>query len=149
MSKKFNVRIYGILIHRNQILLSEETYGRQTFTKFPGGGLEWGEGTIDALKREFVEELNLEIEIKSHFYTTDFMQISMFNRDHQIIGIYYIVETKNVEHEIFENQTLKINNQIFKWKNYAELNVLDVSLPIDRHVVHLLKEGRLNKNQNF
>ena len=42
----FNVRVYGLLINdQNQILISDEQeYGMQ-FSKFPGGGLEYGEGS--------------------------------------------------------------------------------------------------------
>ncbi|MBC7398806.1 MAG: NUDIX domain-containing protein, partial [Mucilaginibacter sp.] len=88
---KFNVRVYGLLINdRQEILISDEQeYGIQ-FTKLPGGGLEYGEGLIEGLKREFVEECNVEIEVVSHFYTTDFFVKSAFN-DSQIISIYYIV----------------------------------------------------------
>src|SRR6478672_4994784 len=88
---KFNVRVYGLLINENdQVLLSdEEEYGFR-FSKFPGGGLEYGEGLIDALKREFVEECNAEVEVLEHFYTTDFFIQSAFN-DSQIISVYYIV----------------------------------------------------------
>ena len=69
----FNIRVYGLLINdKNQILISDERRNDFSFTKFPGGGLEFGEGTIDCLKREFIEEMNLEIEVLSHFYTTDF-----------------------------------------------------------------------------
>ncbi|HEY0897744.1 MAG TPA: NUDIX hydrolase, partial [Sphingobacteriaceae bacterium] len=52
MSYPFNVRVYGLLInHRQEILISdEEEYGVR-FTKFPGGGLEYGEGLLDGLKR--------------------------------------------------------------------------------------------------
>ena len=61
---KFNVRVYGLLFNeQNQILISdEEEYGFQ-FSKFPGGGLEYGEGLIDGLIREFMEECNAEIEV--------------------------------------------------------------------------------------
>ena len=54
---QFNVRVYGLLFNEdNHILISdEEEYGFQ-FSKFPGGGLEYGEGLIDALKRDFIEE---------------------------------------------------------------------------------------------
>jgi ADP-ribose pyrophosphatase YjhB (NUDIX family) len=91
---QFNVRVYGLLINdHNEILISDEQeYGMQ-FAKFPGGGLEHGEGLIDGLKREFVEECNVEIEIIRHFYTTDFYIKSAFN-DSQIISVYYLV--KNV-----------------------------------------------------
>jgi len=45
---RFNVRVYGLLINdRNEILISDEQeYGMQ-FSKFPGGGLEYGEGLIN------------------------------------------------------------------------------------------------------
>ena len=70
--KGFNVRVYGILVHENHVLVSDEHIKGMNITKLPGGGLEYGEGTIDCVVREFKEELNLEIEVESHFYTTDF-----------------------------------------------------------------------------
>src|ERR1700748_737942 len=89
----FNLRVYGILLGDNQeILVSDEYIRGGYYTKFPGGGLELGEGTRDCLKREFKEEMNLEVEIGNHLYTTDFYQVSAFNPAHQIISIYYMVK---------------------------------------------------------
>ncbi|ERJ59995.1 NUDIX hydrolase [Sphingobacterium paucimobilis] len=87
----FNVRVYGILVDAdNRVLVSDERTQSVSFTKFPGGGLEYGEGLLDALKREFMEECNLRIEIVQHIYTTDFYEKSSFNNS-QIISIYYLV----------------------------------------------------------
>src|SRR6266480_5006226 len=86
----FNIRVYGILINeQQQVLVSDEFIRNNYYTKFPGGGLEFGEGTRDCLKREFMEEMDLRVEIGAHLYTTDFFQISAFNPGHQIISIYY------------------------------------------------------------
>jgi len=70
----FNVRVYGLLINENNELLisDEKEYGKR-FSKFPGGGLEIGEGLIDGLKREFMEECNMPVKVLQHYYTTDFM----------------------------------------------------------------------------
>jgi len=87
----FNVRVYGILINEHgEVLISDERTENVSFTKFPGGGLEYGEGLIDALKREFMEETGMEIEVLQHIYTTDFYEKSSFNES-QIISIYYLV----------------------------------------------------------
>ena len=84
----FNVRVYGLLINeRQEILISDEQEYSYRFIKFPGGGLEYGEGLTDGLKREFLEECALDIEVVSHFYTTDFFVKSAFN-DSQIISVY-------------------------------------------------------------
>src|SRR6202789_2939499 len=89
--KGFNVRVYGLLINGdNEILISDEQEYGMRFTKFPGGGLEFGEGLVDGLKREFIEECDAEIEVLSHFYTTDFFVKSAFN-DSQIISVYSTV----------------------------------------------------------
>ena len=89
----FNLRVYGILLGENkQVLVSDEFIRGAYYTKFPGGGLEFGEGTRDCLKREFREEMDLDVEVGEHLYTTDFFQMSAFNPDHQIISIYYWVK---------------------------------------------------------
>lgn len=127
----FNVRVYGILINsNNEILLSDESYGNMSFTKFPGGGLEFGEGTIAGLKREFMEEMGAAIEVIGHLYTTDFFQASVFNAQHQVISIYYTVK--------FIERNFSPLSKGLRWKLLSELTVSDVSLPIDKKVVQMI-----------
>lgn len=140
----FNVRVYGILVNsHNQVLLSdEEEYGFR-FSKFPGGGLEFGEGLIDALKREFIEECEAEIEVIDHFYTTDFFIKSVFNES-QVISVYYLVEPKtelllNFKEKIFDFDSEGDLLQAFRWKNIADLSLEDVTFPTDQKVIELLK----------
>src|SRR6188508_430886 len=93
MIERFTIRVYGILTDENKrVLLSDEFIRGDYYTKFPGGGLELGEGTRDCLKREFMEEMNLKVEVTEHLYTTDFYQESAFLAGHQIISIYYYVK---------------------------------------------------------
>ncbi len=91
--QQFNVRVYGILLTpEKDVLVADELIRGSYYTKFPGGGLEFGEGTRDCLKREFKEEMNLDVKVTDHLYTTDFFQMSAFNPEDQIISIYYFVE---------------------------------------------------------
>lgn len=141
----FNVRVYGLLINNNQeILLSDEQeYGKQ-FTKFPGGGLEYGEGLLAGLKREFSEECRLEIEVLEHFYTTDFFVESIFGGG-QLISVYYLVKP-------MDKLTFKISDKVFDFENQAEpkqsfrfaaipdLVSDNITFPADKYVINLLKE---------
>jgi ADP-ribose pyrophosphatase YjhB (NUDIX family) len=71
------VRVYGLLIdEQEQVLVSDEYIRGNYYTKFPGGGLEFGEGLREGLTREFQEEMQLNIEVLDHLYTTDFFQRS-------------------------------------------------------------------------
>ena len=52
--KNFNVRVYGLLINtKNEILVSDERRAGISFTKFPGGGLVFGEGLSEALLEKY------------------------------------------------------------------------------------------------
>src|ERR1700760_2445912 len=132
----FNVRVYGILINdANQVLISDEQEYGFRFTKFPGGGLEPGEGLIDGLKREFVEECNLRVEVLSHFYTTDFFVKSAFN-DSQVISIYYMVKNidpinLNIKTVVFDFDGEGDVLQAFRWVKVDELNTEDFIFPTD------------------
>jgi len=140
---KFNVRVYGLLINeRNEILLSDEREYGYEFIKFPGGGLEYGEGLIDGLKREFLEECNADVEVLQHFYTTDFFVKSAFN-DSQIISVYYLVRNLNpldlsIKIKPFDFDCEGEVLQAFRWVKLSDLQVSDVTFPVDQHVVKLL-----------
>ncbi|MBC7476071.1 MAG: NUDIX hydrolase, partial [Candidatus Sericytochromatia bacterium] len=103
----FSIRVYGLWINDNhEIMLTDEYFQDKFLTKFPGGGLEFGEGIHECLKREWLEELNIEIDIIEHFYTTDFFQVSVFNPNAQIVSIYYLVKPLSVP-------DVKISNKVF------------------------------------
>jgi 8-oxo-dGTP diphosphatase len=135
--KRFNVRVYGICINeRNEVLLSDESHQEVSFTKFPGGGLEFGEGILDCLKREFLEEFNLEIAVEELFYLTDFFQVSAFSENDQVISIYYLIKA-----DINELDYLIANHlgeEKLHWVRLSELTEESVTFPIDRIVVNKL-----------
>ncbi|MCX6266973.1 MAG: NUDIX domain-containing protein [Bacteroidetes bacterium] len=141
---QFNIRVYGFLIDKGSILVTDEFRLGIYMTKFPGGGLNFGEGTIECLKREFMEELNTPIEIVSHFYTTDFFQpTTLLPSDMQLFNIYYIV---NAEKPYHFQTTAKKNDippmdgaQCFRWLNIKELRSEDFTFPIDQFIVGELK----------
>ena len=138
--KAYNVRVYGILFSEERKLLvsREEMHGR-SFTKFPGGGHEFGESLIDGLKREFMEELNIELDSVEHFYTTDFFQVSAFNSQEQLISVYYLVNSKQVN-KIKDGMNAVDNpGNTFYWKKMSELNETSVTFPVDKLVLQKLK----------
>lgn len=149
----FNIRVYGILFNeQKQVLVSDEWIRGNYYSKFGGGGLEFGEGTVDCLIREFKEEMDLNIRVIRHFYTTDFYQQSAFNPDHQIISIYYLVEAleaikaplRNKPFD-FDERQLEIYRQTgetetFRFINWDDFSEDSVTLPIDKIVARMIKE---------
>ena len=145
VSKRFVIRVYGIYINeREEVLLSDEfIYGREV-TKFPGGGLEFGEGTRECLKREMMEETGHRFEVLDHLYTTDFFVPSAFDPQIQVMSIYYRMrpleefrmETRD---RPFDFVTYTENAQVFRWKSIHGLVPSDMTLVIDQKVAGLIK----------
>lgn len=132
----FNIRIYGLLVEGNQLMIIREPFAGTMIDKFPGGGLEFGEGTIECLKREFLEELNLEIEVVSHFYTQDFFLKSRFDEKEQIFMVYYKVKAKDIS----QLKVLDLDIETIIWKDLYELSTEDLTLETDKIVVKKLLE---------
>lgn len=141
---KFTIRVYGLLIHKGAVLLSRENIKCGIYTKFPGGGLEFGEGTIDCLHREFMEEAQAEIEVLEHFYTTEDFVPSAFGSQCQVISIYYRVRALLPEllsaEEPHARALKNHGDQILFWQPMGKLKSDDVDLPIDKIVVRKLTE---------
>ncbi|WP_321287431.1 NUDIX hydrolase [uncultured Sunxiuqinia sp.] len=141
---KFNIRVYGLFMNeKDEVLLTDEFQLNTKMTKFPGGGLQFGEGTIDCLKREMLEECNQSIEQIVHFYTTDFYQKARYFENQQLISIYYEARLKppinfKISTKAFDFPELKNGNQCFRWVKIKELKADELSFPIDKHVANLL-----------
>jgi 8-oxo-dGTP diphosphatase len=137
ISRRFNIRVYGILLRDGKVLLADELIKGRKATKFPGGGLEYGEGIRDCLLREFREELGLELSEVSHFYTTDFFVASAFD-DSQVISVYYLVRTAS-QHEVVPIEEKDARNiEALRWVSLKALREEDLTLVIDRHVTSML-----------
>lgn len=144
----FNVRVYVVLYfsdHKHVLIADELIKGRRIL-KFPGGGLEFGEGPADCVRREIREELNIELGPIQHLYTTDFFIQSAFNSNHQVISIYYSSVVPNDQEgswlydlnaEYFCTET----GERFCWKNLKEMQPDFMTFPGDREVVRLLQSG--------
>lgn len=135
MIDKINIRVYAIYLNeKNELIALDEGYAGEKLIKLPGGGLEFGEGTIECLHREFAEELNLKIEVLEHFYTQEDFLVSRFRENEQLLTIYYTVNILNLE----DLNILDDSIENVKWISLHEENPLP--LPIDKIVFEKLKE---------
>lgn len=133
----FNVRVYGICIKDKHILLLEEPFMGKELTKFPGGGLEFGEGTVDCLKREFEEELNLVVKAVKPYYIQEDYVPTLAKNNLQIVLLYFLVE---YEHwDSFQILDSKITN-VF-WHDLSK--DCPLVLPIDQKVYEKLQKDFL------
>ncbi len=138
MIDKINIRVYAIYLNeKNELMALDEGYAGEKLIKLPGGGLEFGEGTLECLHREFAEELNLKIEVLEHFYTQEDFLVSRFRENEQLLTIYYNVNILNLDDlKILDDSIEKV-----KWISLHEENPLP--LPIDQIVFQKLKEKLL------
>ena len=134
---RFNIRVYALIIFKNNILLSRELIQNKLIYKFPGGGVELGEGIVDALQREAKEEMGQHLNHITHFYTTDFFQRSSFDSSEQLISIYFKASlSKHL------NNRLKIpvkDQPVFEWKRLVDINEENLHFPIDKKVLNMIK----------
>lgn len=142
MSKRFNIRVYGLMINdRQEVLVSDEHRFNRKFTKFPGGGLEWGEGIQETIIREWQEELEIDIKVEELFYVNDFFQPSAFRKEDQILSFYYFVKSlEELKFPIGESPCHPDHEgEAFRWLPIHLINDDSFTFPIDKIVAQLLQ----------
>lgn len=142
---RFNVRVYGVLFSSDKqyILVSDEFRFGRSFTKFPGGGLEFGEGILDALKREFDEEMEIDVLKASLFYINENFQDSAFSKKEQLLSIYYLIEEYSGQLPVIAQERFDFEEveeaQSFRWLEISELSEDEFTFPIDKVICRRLK----------
>lgn len=133
----FTIRIYGVLVENNKLMRLKEPYWGEILYKLPGGGLEYGEGTLECLARELKEELNLELDTAELFYAQEDFIRSKFKTNEQLFTVYYKITCKNIA----DLQIIDKNIEEVNWIDLKDLSPDLMTLPVDKIVVEkLLKE---------
>ena len=124
-NQRFNFRVAGIAIANNRVLLHR--LDRDDFWTFPGGRVELGETSQDALLRELKEELNADVEVMRLLWLVEnFFEYN--NQQYHEIAFYYLMQfperslylTKNlsfpgIESDVFlEFKWFPIDSNILK-----------------------------------
>ncbi|MBP6282085.1 MAG: NUDIX domain-containing protein [Leptotrichiaceae bacterium] len=103
------VRVAGILIENNKILLIEHLKKNKKYWLVPGGGVDWGESTAEALIREYKEETNLDITVEKFLFLSE--TIAPDKKKH-VINLYFQIKI--------------IKNSIYNMKLGDERNLTDL-----------------------
>lgn len=146
---RFNLRVYGLLLNEQQeVLVADEIQLFTRMTKFPGGGLEFGEGLEAGLKREWKEELGVEVVVGKHLYTNGFFQASSFDPKDQIIASYYQVYAPlplpvPITQKPFDFEREENGIMAFRWISLDELSPAHLTFPIDQELSRRLKDMEL------
>lgn len=134
----FNIRVYAVCIHDTRLLTLKEPFAGRMVTKMPGGGLEFGEGTVACLKREFKEELNLEIEVLDCFYIQEDFVASLAKDQKQLITLYFHAKILDMENlQLLDEQIQEI-----VWTDLYDENPF--TLPVDQVVFRKLQAKYCN-----
>lgn len=139
MIDKFNIRVYGIWIRDQKILVSNENIDGFKMTKLPGGGLEFGEGPKDCIIREFKEELDVDITVKQLVHATESFVQSVFRKNEQVLAMHYLVECEDEIASLNTTQTTHVGRQnihAFEWVSLAGLDLSTFTFEMDQLALH-------------
>jgi 8-oxo-dGTP diphosphatase len=114
--KKIEV-VAAIIYHENKILCVQRGENKYDYIskkyEFPGGKMEAGESKEETVKREILEELQMDIEVKDEFLTVD----------HQYPDFHLTMHSFKCS---TTNESLTLTEHIdFKWLEISEMSGLD------------------------
>lgn len=136
----FNYRVAGIWIKNDHVLLHK--FIDDNFWALPGGRVSVSEESKISIKREFREELNVNIEIDRLVFVVE----NFFNyeeKDFHEIGFYYTVKSSENSIVFDGNPFYGVEGErlVYKWTPIDELENVELSPKFLREAIHSLPQN--------
>ncbi len=126
----FKFRVSGIVINDNKILLVD--MDDSGFLCLPGGYVELGETTEQAICREMQEELGYKLEIVKYLGVVENFFVNKYSKTMHEICFYYLLKPSKGEKAIYTDYSLIENDKghniklNFKWINIDTIDEYDI-----------------------
>ena len=121
---KLRIRVCGFCINNQKILLLNHASKNGDLWIPPGGGLEYGETIEDALKREFIEETNLKIDLDNFLFITEFIDLPL-----HAVELFYLVKITSGIEKLGKDPESPNHSQLLqdlKWFSIDEIKNIPV-----------------------
>ncbi len=128
------VRLAGVVICQDAILLVQHQRAGREYYLLPGGGLEWGETCAEGLAREFKEELSLDIAVGPLLFVNE--SIAPRGRRH-ILNLTFAAKIKGGALRLHPDWRLKA----VRWVKRRELMSLTFYPEIRRALLKIWGQG--------
>ena len=115
--EKLRVRVNGILLKDDKILMARHRMGKDKFFwNVPGGGMEFGSSAIANLQREFKEETGLGVQVINYLFTYEYLEPPL-----HAIELFFEVKAENGDLILGRDPELSQENQLI-----SEIRFLDI-----------------------
>ncbi|MFC1668917.1 NUDIX domain-containing protein [Spirochaetota bacterium] len=132
------VRVAGILINDDKLLLISHKKDGDVYWLLPGGGVNFGESLEEGLKREFLEELNIHVQVHDVALINDSIAPS---GERHIINICFNCSYTGGEYTVGNEERL----QKYDFFSRDDLESIKVYPPVNSHLVKAMDNENENK----
>ena len=137
VKKSVRVRVSGILLDQDKILLIAHKKNNDVYWLLPGGGVDYGESLLEALEREFIEELNILINVGELVLVSDSIDPS---GNRHIVNICFLCSHKKGEFLLGDDERL----HDYRFFDKGELGGVKIFPPINNDLL-MIMNGEKNK----
>ena len=119
---QFKFRSCGIIVNKDKVLIQK--MAKLEGYCFPGGHVELGETSYDAVIREIKEELHIDTEVTKLLCVNENIYTNTSNKIGHEIAYYYLLKPlQELPEKEFDSKETSIGSvQHFKWVNIKELH---------------------------
>lgn len=132
------VRVAGVLITGDGVLLIAHKKNNDVYWLLPGGGVDYGESLSEALAREFVEELNINITVNELAFISDSIDPA---GERHVVNICFMCKYAGGDYQLGTESRLH-DFRFFKREQIAGIKLFP---PINSELLSIIDNGSSGK----